>query len=66
MLAFDIPCLRDLVTDDVGVRVPSGDVDAYAEALVTRAGDPARCAAGLTQTWLQLPSNKHVLTERQC
>ncbi|MFF4222479.1 glycosyltransferase [Streptomyces abikoensis] len=45
VLAFDIPRLRDLVTDDVGVRVPPGDLHAYATALVTLTRDPARCAA---------------------
>ncbi|MDH6143511.1 hypothetical protein P3T35_005546 [Kitasatospora sp. GP30] len=30
---FDIPCLRTLVTDRVGVRAPAGDITAYAEAL---------------------------------
>ncbi|MEX2985971.1 glycosyltransferase [Streptomyces sp. C36] len=45
VLAFDIPRLRDLVTDDVGVRVPPGDLDAYATALTTLTRDPARCAA---------------------
>ncbi|MFI9201966.1 glycosyltransferase [Streptomyces sp. NPDC053048] len=45
VLAFDIPHLRDLVTDDVGVRVPPGDVDAYAAALAALTRDPARCAA---------------------
>ncbi|MDT0451075.1 glycosyltransferase [Streptomyces hesseae] len=44
VLAFDIPRLRDLVTDDVGVRVPPGDLDAYAAALVALTADPARCA----------------------
>ncbi|MFF2813154.1 glycosyltransferase [Streptomyces sp. NPDC058000] len=45
VLAFDIPHLRDLVTDDIGVRVPLGDIDAYATALAALATDPARCAA---------------------
>lgn len=43
VLAFDIPCLRDLVTDRVGVRVPPGDTGAYARALTDLAADPARC-----------------------
>ncbi|WP_344579306.1 glycosyltransferase [Streptomyces lunalinharesii] len=45
VLAFDIPNLCDLVTDDVGVRVPPGDLDAYAKALAALATDPAHCAA---------------------
>ncbi len=45
VLAFDIPRLRDLVTDDVGVRVPPGDLHAYAAALAALTRDPARCAA---------------------
>ncbi|MCC3778440.1 glycosyltransferase [Streptomyces sp. UNOB3_S3] len=45
VLAFDIPRLRDLVTDDVGVRVPPGDLHAYADALTALTRDPARCAA---------------------
>ncbi|MET9415371.1 glycosyltransferase family 4 protein [Streptomyces klenkii] len=45
VLAFDIPCLRALVTDGVGVRVRPGDVDAYARALTDLATDPERCAA---------------------
>ncbi|MEV4742688.1 glycosyltransferase [Streptomyces sp. NPDC049555] len=45
VLAFDIPRLRDLVTDAVGVRVPPGDLDAYAAALTSLTRDPARCEA---------------------
>ncbi|WP_369360660.1 glycosyltransferase [Streptomyces sp. cg2] len=45
VLAFDIPHLRDLVTDDVGVRVPPADVDAYATALTALANDPSRCTS---------------------
>ncbi|WP_190062439.1 glycosyltransferase, partial [Streptomyces griseocarneus] len=45
VLAFDIPRLRDLVTDNVGVRVPPGDLDAYAAALAALTRDPDRCAA---------------------
>lgn len=45
VLAFDIPCLRALVGDAVGVRVPAGDLTAYAEALAALAADPERCAA---------------------
>ncbi|MFI6689893.1 glycosyltransferase [Streptomyces sp. NPDC050485] len=45
VLAFDIPCLRTLVTNHVGVRVPAGDITAYAKALTRLANDPARCAA---------------------
>ncbi|GAA2725022.1 hypothetical protein GCM10010315_56150 [Streptomyces luteosporeus] len=45
VLAFDIPRLRDLVTDTVGVRVPPGDLDAYAATLTALTRDPARCAA---------------------
>ncbi|MDH6574471.1 glycosyltransferase family 4 protein [Kitasatospora sp. MAP5-34] len=44
VLAFDIPCLRTLVTDRVGVRVTPGDITAYAEALTHLANNPARCA----------------------
>ncbi|WP_228980357.1 glycosyltransferase family 4 protein, partial [Streptomyces sp. DH12] len=45
VLAFDIPCLRALLADDTAVRVPDGDVAAYARALTALARDPARCAA---------------------
>ncbi|MCH6160837.1 glycosyltransferase [Streptomyces marispadix] len=43
VLAFDIPNVRDLVTDAVGVRVPPEDVRAYGDALADLAADPARC-----------------------
>ncbi|MFC4494371.1 glycosyltransferase family 4 protein [Streptomyces ovatisporus] len=43
VLAFDIPNVRDLVTDAVGVRVPPEDVRAYGDALAELAADPARC-----------------------
>lgn len=45
VLAFDLPCLRDLVTEAVGVRVPAGDVAAYGRALAELAADPVRCRA---------------------
>jgi glycosyltransferase involved in cell wall biosynthesis len=43
VLAFDIPNVRDLVTDAVGVRVPAEDVRAYGDALADLSADPARC-----------------------
>ena len=33
VVAFDIPCLRELVGSDVGAIVPVGDVDALARAM---------------------------------
>ncbi|MEV0253966.1 glycosyltransferase family 4 protein [Streptomyces sp. NPDC050732] len=45
VLSFDLPCLRDLVTETVGVRIPAGDVAAYGRALAELAADPARCRA---------------------
>ena len=43
VLAFDIPCLAELVTPAVGRVVPEGDVAAYADALAALAGDPTTC-----------------------
>ncbi|MFD0317900.1 glycosyltransferase [Streptomyces flavalbus] len=43
VLCFDIPCLRDLVTRETGVRVPPGDTTAYGDALAALARDPERC-----------------------
>lgn len=45
VLAFDIDCLRALVDDTVGRRVPAGDLTGYADALRELADDPRRCAA---------------------
>ncbi|MEC3982065.1 glycosyltransferase [Amycolatopsis sp. H20-H5] len=42
VVAFDIPCLREVVPGDVGVRVPEFDVTAYGRALVEVAADPER------------------------
>ena len=39
VVAFDIPCLRALVDDEVGARVPAFDVDAFAEGLRDVASD---------------------------
>jgi amino acid adenylation domain-containing protein len=39
VVAFDIPCLRALVDEEVGRRVPAGDVDAFAGALLALARD---------------------------
>jgi glycosyltransferase involved in cell wall biosynthesis/O-antigen/teichoic acid export membrane protein len=44
VLSFDIPCLRALVTDRVGMRVPIGDIDGYAAAMARLVADPERCA----------------------
>ncbi len=39
VVAFDIPCLRALVDDEVGTRVPAFDVPAFADALRVLATD---------------------------
>ena len=44
VVSFDIPCLRALVDDGVGGRVPAFDVEAFADRLLTLATDPARRA----------------------
>ena len=41
VVAFDIDCLREVVPDACGRRVPPFDVDAYADALVATHVDPA-------------------------
>nr|WP_240897464.1 glycosyltransferase family 4 protein [Kineococcus vitellinus] len=41
VVAFDIPCLRGLVSDRTGRRVPAFDVAALAAAIGELAGDPA-------------------------
>jgi glycogen synthase len=40
VVAFDIPCLRELVGSDVGAIVPEGDVDALAKAVRELSVDP--------------------------
>ena len=52
VVAFDIDCLREVVPDACGRRVPPFDVDAYADALVATHVDTGlrvrhRCAAGV-------------------
>jgi glycosyltransferase involved in cell wall biosynthesis/O-antigen/teichoic acid export membrane protein len=42
VVAFDIPCLRALVGDDVGRRVPAFDVTMFAEAMQALASDKVR------------------------
>jgi glycosyltransferase involved in cell wall biosynthesis/O-antigen/teichoic acid export membrane protein len=42
VVAFDIPCLRGLVTTDVGVVVPPFDVVALAKAITDLVGDDER------------------------
>lgn len=42
VVAFDIDCLREVVPEGVGVRVPAFDTTAYGRALVDIAADPAR------------------------
>ncbi len=44
VVAFDIPCLRALVTDQVGVVVPAFDVGLLADAIAALALDPDRRA----------------------
>jgi len=44
VVAFDIPSLRALVGDDVGIVVPPFDIDRYALAMYELAMDPARRA----------------------
>ena len=41
VVAFDIDCLREVVPDACGRRVPPFDVDAYADALVATYRDTA-------------------------
>ena len=41
VVAFDIPCLRALVDDEVGARVPAFEVEAFADALRSLATDRA-------------------------
>jgi glycogen synthase len=41
VVAFDIPCLRELVGSDVGASVPKGDVDALAKAVRELSVDPS-------------------------
>jgi glycogen(starch) synthase len=41
VVAFDIDCLRNLVNDDIGRRVPAFDVEAYAAALRELGADAA-------------------------
>lgn len=66
VLAFDIPCLAELVTPSVGRLVPAGDVVAYADALAALAGDPNTCyelgAAGSASVahleWDRIPAEQ--------
>jgi glycogen(starch) synthase len=44
VVAFDIPCLREIVGTDVGAVVPKGDVDALAKAMWEMSVDPDRRA----------------------
>src|SRR6202050_3956786 len=44
-VAFDIPCLCELVGSDVGAIVPEGDVDALAKAVRELSADPSQRAA---------------------
>jgi len=43
VVAFDIPCLRELLSPATAVTVPAFRVDAYAEALEQLLTDPERC-----------------------
>ncbi|MEJ2885877.1 glycosyltransferase family 4 protein [Actinomycetospora aeridis] len=45
VIAFDIPCLREVVPPGVGWTVPPFDVDALAARLLDAAGDAGRLAA---------------------
>jgi glycosyltransferase involved in cell wall biosynthesis/O-antigen/teichoic acid export membrane protein len=42
VVAFDIPCLRSLVDEEVGYRVPAFDIEMYAVALGVLANDGPR------------------------
>ena len=44
VVAFDIPCLRELVGGDVGAIVPEGDIDALAKAVRKWSADPSQRA----------------------
>jgi glycosyltransferase involved in cell wall biosynthesis len=44
-VAFDIPCLREVVTPDRGRLVPPDDIDAFAAAWLALLSDPACCRA---------------------
>ena len=43
VVAFDIPCQREILADDCSVTVPAFDVAAFAEALRALLADPERC-----------------------
>jgi hypothetical protein len=43
VLAFEIPCLREVVPEGAGRLIAPGDVGAYAAALVALAADPDGC-----------------------
>jgi glycosyltransferase involved in cell wall biosynthesis len=45
VVASDIPCLRDVVPDEAGVRVPPDDPGALAAGLTALLADPRRTAA---------------------
>ena len=45
VVAFDIPCLREIVGSDVGAIVPKDDVEALAKAMWELSVDPVRRAA---------------------
>jgi glycogen(starch) synthase len=44
VVAFDIPCLRNLVGSRTGIAVPAFDTDALADALVGLLSDPVLAA----------------------
>ena len=57
-MAFDIPCLRAIVTPTTGVLVPDIDAGALGEALVALCRDPRRraelgAAGPATVAWMR-------------
>jgi glycosyltransferase involved in cell wall biosynthesis len=69
VVAFDIPCLRDLLAEDCAVTVPAFDVGAFAEALRTLLADPDRCremgergrSRSITFDWAEIAARQELV-----